>query len=433
MEEAKEEVKTAEEAAQEVTEAIIFSETSQRQAATIPEKARRSFLEKLKPHLEKAEACLAANRLHKIPTVRAEVWKALIGQIISGPIAFKEDAEKIVSRLTTDGYLVKDLEGTLDILGKSYRVHPDSLFEAADLAEVEKKWNGIPKTDKSPRVQGFRDRVTTAINQNSSSSVPDLMAVKPGIYRIFVPPQPPQANSKIWLAGGLLFVESKNGWLLPLDIIGGDRIESVVAEMTRLETKFTIRALHADFPPAPDQVISPDDRIAIEKNNKMRSLWYMVKRGIRFYVWHTGVEKRATLNDSEFFLEGKNGIYLLDNKDVWRDNKFRTHEDDAEKRKRISRPVFLIERGEEDGETFLHILELPEYLKAWLSACMEKYPDTDRFSEVPYPLRKILTDGYDAAAQSEGKQSMLEIDRLVASAFPGDGQTPEPASELTET
>lgn len=415
------EVKVAEDTANKVTEAVMFSEKAQSVLQkTKPERKRRTLLAKLKPDLDAAESCLAKARLHEVATVRTEVWKALIGQIISGPVASKKDAEEIVSRLTSGGYLIQKPEGTLTILGKSYIVSPDSLFEKEDLADVKKKWNGEPKTNESLGSPGFRDRVKAAIRESSSESVPDLMAGKENVYRIFVPPQPPRNGTKIWLAGGLLLIESKKQIVEPLDIIGGDKIEDIVAQMVKLGVRCTARELHWDEPPRPD---CNADKTMIEKDRKTRAFFYMVKRGVKFYVWHAKVKRAENLTTEEFFLEGKAGKHLVDNEEEWQN----TTSDNTltDRVKWVSRPVFLIERLEEDGENFFQIRELPDYLEALLAGCHERYPDTKDFAAVPQPLRQILIEKYNSAATNEGKMTLMAVDKVVESMM--SATEPEPA------
>lgn len=384
----------AENAAKEVTDALTFSETAQQQLEKTPPEKRRSLLIYLKPHLDATEECLAKNRFHENPIVRIRVWKALIGQLISGHLASKEDADGIISRLVSLGFLIEEPKGLLSILGKSFSISPDSLFEAEDLAEIGKQW------------EEFQERVRTALKDSASLTVQDLLLGKRGTMNLFVPPEKFfRQGEKSWRPGGLLIIESDKGFIKPLDVIGSKTIESAITQAIQLDVQVTFRGLLSDAPPSIK--FDANDKIGKDKNAKTQAFWFILKRGLRFANWTTKAQKKADLSEQQFFLGGKCGKYFYDYGEPWQD---RTPTGGVIW---ISRPTFLIERLEKEGQPFIQILELPDHLIDWLASCRDIYPEGEKFEGLPRPLQTLLKRTYGSVARKITTSD--KVDLLLAS------------------
>ena len=123
----------------------------------------RATKERLKNDLMDAQNYLTENRLHPNPTIRRTVWKALVNWYVHPQLSTKEDADNIIVRLLTEGFVQEDPKGTLAILGKSYSVLPDSLFEEEDVKETEEQF-GL-----------FQERVRAVLRKTANLSRKEMV------------------------------------------------------------------------------------------------------------------------------------------------------------------------------------------------------------------------------------------------------------------
>jgi len=344
-------------------------------AAAYLEKAkgvRREAKERLTERIAEAQSCLTENIKHEIPAVRRAVWKAILNFELTRPLESPEEIETLIAQLTQRGLFVPDGNGCLDVYGKKFNVSPDSLFEEPEVAEIRQSLANMFKN------------VHAAIQSNAQLTPKELVARKTGGCSMFVPPEPVEKAGKtiFWRGGGSITVKNTRGIVEP--VLGTGRIAAPVMECTRSKITLPIQSLQQSHPP---DLTDNEDRI-----KKIHLLWYLVKRGIAFANWIDRAKEMGKVSEEKFFSEKALGSCFVDLGEAW-------HGMDGGEERWISRPVFVVNRTEETGQTYIQLVNVPLHLKEFFGKCLEKYPEADKFSGCPQPLMAVLQARFGAISQ----------------------------------
>lgn len=402
--EAQQDRETAKDLATQVQDAITLLD--------LAKKEDRETQEHLRKEIADAQGCLTENRQHLNPTIRRSVWKAMILWTIHPFLSVKKDAEEMIAKLVSGGFMVEDPKGTLAVLGKSYSIPTEALFEEVDVKEMEEQF------------ALFQERVRAVLKNTANLMVKELVACGKGHMSLFVPPQKytTQDGSTKWRAGGTLMLESDGRFVRGVDATG--KIENVIAEIKKLEAKLLanlkavkgknfqdadektvqvkveVRSLRWNKPP---RLPFTDDNDSKEVSSKTQLLWYLITRGVDFSEWVDNVAKKATLTEREFFLEGKPGKHFLDLEEAWQDFSM------GKEPIWISRPVMLVERLEKDGKSCIQLPEVPAHHEDWLKNCRECTPEGEQFTGLAQPLQSILRHCWGKAQKNADKETAVQV------------------------
>lgn len=350
----------------------------------------RATKARLKDTLAEAQRCLTENRLHDNETVRREVWKALISFVIGSQLSSYDEAISLVSQLVADGLLVEDESGPLTILGRNFRVPAEAMFEEEDIAGV------------AAILEEFRNRARDAFIGKASSNPRDLLLQNGGDFKVHIPPEKRIiAGTDRWFPGGLLLLRSAGGFIEPIDAIGG--IANGVYLARCLGVKLEAKSLYESEPP--NIAFDANDKKEADKNAKKQLIWHLAKRGLRFDLWLRRTQAQANLDSKGFFLETRSGKYFFDFPGTW---------EEGEGKIKISRLVFLIERLSQEGQNFIRIVSMPDYLKDILPKVGESYPEGERFSGIPRPLQRMLCAIHGKVMSAASKDDFL-VQKVVES------------------
>ncbi|MDD5145503.1 MAG: hypothetical protein PHF44_01525 [Candidatus Pacebacteria bacterium] len=362
--------KDARQKSAEVQSAIAFLEMTSGE--------NRATRERLREKIQAARACLESNKFHENPTVRREVWKALISFNLFREFSSKKEVEETIAFMVSEKLFLEDPKGTLTVLGKSYTVSAESFFEEEDLAEINRQF------------EVFKRQVRKVLEQVATLSVNDMLAGKEGQLNLFVPPEKFTTGlGPRWRAGGVLIVKSESGYLAPVEIIGSSKIVNEVSEAAKLGVKISTRSLSWTNPPTLTE--------KTEKNAKTQMFWHLVKRGIAFDRWISKAKFQAKLTANDFFIEKKIGMCLLDFEEAWQDLL------PDGKEIWISRPVLLMERTEQNGIKCIQIRGIPKHLEDWVQNCQEPYTEREKFEGIPQPLQRFLRAMYGKTTDNSRK------------------------------
>lgn len=312
------------------------------------------------------------------PAYRRAAWKAyLLWHICNCPCNFKA-AKQMLEKLVEDGYMEEDSEGVLEIWDRYYSVPHQSAFGEEENDQVQEALSNLQFQVGQKTRQQKRNRAAE-LREQGEISPQELLEGKAGKCFLPIPPEYDERRD-FWRRGGNLLVrQDEQGRIWPLEATGG--IENAICEAVGMNVFLLGYSLSWENPPSVKNL--PD-----EENGKIRLLWFLINRAIEAVQEEEEMknlreefQEDADITDREFFLERRTGTCLIHFQGKWENR------DGSE----VPYLFFLAERGEEEGETTIHLVEIPEHLEKLFSECQENYPEGgDHFEDVPQPLRAVL-------------------------------------------
>ena len=277
--------------------------------------------------------------------------------------ATPEELTGILEKMVYDRYLVKNPDGFLRPYKDGYDFHPHCPLDETDKAKVKTMLFSL----RNKVFENERIGITTRGNL----SIEDFLTGKPG--KLVLAIQAEKAKGKeFFRSGGVVLFESDGKKIHPLDATGG--IEDSIQEAISLEAHLYLDTLRWNAPPFIENLTK-------EKNAKVRLLWYLLKRGLLRHEFAS----MATVNQEEFFLEGKIGECFLEFKGNWQVPSGPT----------IANFFFLMSRREEDGVKRIRIAKTPNHLEDFFAQCLGEYSEEgNKFEGVPQPLQTVLQAAY---------------------------------------
>jgi len=380
---------------------------------------KRAQRERLGDKYNQALELLKEKLNHPNATVRRRVWMTVLSFRFAIPYDSQNEIEEMVVKLMDNKMLLPSPQGPINIFGETYNVAPEAKFEEEDIKEIRQM------------AKNCVENLRRAVRNTANLTLRGLLAGEPGRFSGYLPPEPYTDHEKglSFRPGGILIVESKNGFVTPMD--GSGKLEGGVQEMKRFEEKGNILRIPVSsllegipFQVNPERLrpwknlggnetpVDLDDRFV----KKTIYFWHLCKRMVRFAEWLEKINSLATVSPKKFFLDGTLGECLLDFGEPWKQST-----DQPGEQMIIARPIVVVERlqktVEVDGQPrpvdkkFLHLTEVPEYLSDWLRGCLGVYEEGERFEGVPYPLRAFLQAMYGrvarAAADTDHKMAAL--------------------------
>lgn len=340
--------------------------------------ASREARERLKEKISEAQNFLSNNIRHEVPAVRRGVWRAIMEFELTRPIQQRSEVEELLANLEKRGFIQEDPDGYLRAYGKTYHIPEASGFGATEKNEVL----DLLKT--------LLQRAKEEFLHASTISLKDLFKGEKGDSAMEVPPEKVvQGETTKWLGGGILLVHSDGENITPQDAMGS--IENGILEAKELRVRLLVSSLSLTNPPF-------IERLDPQKGGKVRLLWRLIKRAKRMEEEKESFSAEASLSQEEFFLQGKEGICLVDlGKEPW-------EAEEQEKRIRLHSMFFLVFR---EGAKIK--IKVPTHLQDFFGACTEEYPESDKFSGTPQPLRAVLRAVYGKALKADKEAKKAEL------------------------
>ncbi|MDO8486529.1 MAG: hypothetical protein Q7S77_02435 [Candidatus Staskawiczbacteria bacterium] len=341
------------------------------------------------------EACLT----HDCPYFKVAAAMSYFKYWFSLPLNSQQDANKMLEDFLVRKLLVEDLKGHIELKFKRFRIG-DFGFEKEDEEEIEKAVIAFKRN-----LQSFEDQRRKSEfrkeQEKADITLEELLVGKNGRCFMQVPPQPPKFEGGNWLAGGGLTVEADDRFITPISGVG--KLEIQVKRMREIRVRIERHTLEWSAPPATgnknfgrvfDWVMRNNDFTEEQAENyvnKMKALWHLIARAqkgqeAKEHLAEIKEEfrKKATISPYEIFgFTGENakGIACLE-----LDGPYVDGDGPA-----IYEFFFLLEKGEDDGENFISIKDMPSHVAELLGELSgKKFLGEENFMGVPPVLRRVL-------------------------------------------
>lgn len=330
---------------------------------------------------------------HEDSACRRASWLALYHHYFSADLRSGREVTALLTNLVERGYLVAlDGEvGPLRAYGRAYDFPTDSMMENKERAEAKRRF--IDFTARSWQEQKQRQ---TELAQNLLSQGEmawrQLLAGEEGKFSCQIPPR--QTAGGRWLRGGVLLVEVLNGKIYPLRAVGG--FARIIQEVKEEGTYLLVDSLGWENAPKVQT-------LPAETEAQIRLLWWLLKRGIateaereKVDVYRTSLSAKATISATEFLVEGKPGVCMVEFPGTWQ------VKDGKKIKGTIPNLFFLVERKKTNDGATIRILEAPPHLAEFLAPCLgTEFPEQGpKFDGCGQPLRAVLQAVYGRFAKA---------------------------------
>lgn len=324
---------------------------------------------------------------------RRAAWVALLRHEFSRNFSTKEEVERLLGKLVSEGRLVSCTDGKLAVYGKTYSVHPDALVEDPDVSEIKKDLDSLLSRVYQEVGKARQAKAQDLASQATISSLADFLAGKPGTIYVVVPPaeEVSRNGQKFWRAGGGLLLESNGQDVAPLGASGG--IELAMAEAMELGVFLKLYTLKWNQPP----VVKGLDP---ERGRKVQLIWYLLDRVVKAARGAEQVQAnrqqllgRATCTAEEWFMRCASGICAL-HFPTW---EIKTPTSVGQ----LIRDLLVLFERRDDGTIAIVEVQAADPLGDFFTSCEGAYEVTgEKFEGVPYPLGMILRAGYGLALRA---------------------------------
>lgn len=364
----------------------------------------REVRELVAVQMTKAEKELTALLNHELPAYRRAAWLGLLEHEFSRELNAKTEVEELLGRLVEHGRLKESPAGDLKVYGKAYFVAPESWFEAPEVTEARQLLAKLlsrvfQETGKRWGEKALKLKACGVI------TLDELWASQPGKCAVEVPAEEVPANGNhpgFRRGGGVLLVESNGEDIQLMDVAGS--IEAAVLEAMRLKVFLKVASLHWQVPPT-------IPALSKEMGTKVQLIWHLLKRAHRAKEQEERLARaretltqQATVTCQEFFLEQKLGACLAEFGGVW---------ENADGSAGPTNLFLLIERREEAGTKRIHIVDVPNHLRAFFAHCRDEYAEEgNKFKGLPYPLVAVLQAIYGQVVKAS--QDASKTDQITA-------------------
>jgi len=362
----------------------LLAKVDQRATAvnTIEDRNQKRIAQKLAQDNNATDLKALDSFLHgdRDPFYRQAAWFATLEYFFSEDLQTTAELATLLERMVAANYLTKDAAGPLKPYKDGYNFCPNCPLDETEKTKVKLMLLSL-------RIKIF-DYEKTAIKEKGNLEIRDFLAGKPGRLALTINAEPIRRGEQtIWRSGGVLLVRSDGTDIVPLEATGG--IKEAILEAKTMEVHLRLDSLNQNFPPF---ILS----LPKEKNTKVQLLWHLIKRGLFRYK----IASMATINQKEFFLEGKTGDCFLEFKGNWQvPNGGPT----------ISNFFLLINRSEEEGAKRICIAKAPNHLVDFFKDCMGKYEEGNKFEGVPQPLRAVLQAAYGQIENIQKSVQMIAV------------------------
>lgn len=252
------------------------------------------------------------------------------------------------------------------------------------------------------------------LRSRATLSVSAFLSGKPGT--VFLALAPVQNSEGKWLSSGAVLLKNKDGNISVEKAIGP--ISEALAEVEEHDIFLRFQAVRSKE--------EPFSQVETETNRLVNLLWTVVKCGL-FEVccrrvttlWYLCKDieplllkeqaetsrqewlQRATITPQEFFLGQKPGICLVSVESDWHDK---------ERSRRIPNLFALVERRETQKGYVIVLLEVPGHVPSDFMGGIvgQEFADTEKFADVPVPLKLFLQAAHGLAAKADGIVSQTQ-------------------------
>ena len=341
---------------------------------------------------------------HNDPIYRQAAALAYLKSVLSQDFKNLTRADEVLRDLDAHGLLVKTEknEGPIIIGYQHYKVSDKFGMETEDLAEISEvvaKFSRIKKV----LVHQQRQEQAKAAESKSTISFDEALSGETGMCLISVPPESflERDGKENWRGGGQLFVRFTSTEVVPLKGIGS--IEKTVADMVGSNIRLPRHTLDKSAPPASSNSFSRvqavimgkfdlDEKEAEDYIKLMKTLWWLIHRGIRALQRKRATEKTKSIFRSKanitqmqaFGLNGSpdpgEGLALMEFEGAFRQGSNSIYD-----------LFFLAKFSQSEGNSVIELAEVPPHLKTTLGGFVgKKFLVGDNFLKCPVQLGRIL-------------------------------------------
>lgn len=320
-----------------------------------------------------AESFIHELRRHDNPVIRRAAWLEIIGYKLTCEVESPEKMAILINTMVDEGLLIPSEDGPIEAYGKHYAVNPDSLFGDSEVAEASKL------------VSQAVSIVRRKINSSACLEALDICGTrKIGTCVVFVPPQitvvTVEGKEEIKVRpGGKITLDVGIRTIRPIEVSGG--IESVVRQAMDLGVVLPRASLNAEKLPL-------FEGESFEKGRKLKTLWYLLVRGIDFAGWcDEAKNEQEMIDEKQFFLQGMEGVCFVDVGVAWK-------WEEGGKVIWISQPVLRAKRIRHPDNSLTIEIKLPPHLRFFffgnLNDESQKYPEGEKYSGLPLRLGALM-------------------------------------------
>jgi hypothetical protein len=344
------------------------------------------------PQIQEAKKKIPEFLNHAVPAYRRAARMALVTHELSRTLCSREEVEGVLQNLIDRQILEYSTtsEGKL-VYRMRYQPHASSCFGEEEVAKIEKILESLlSKVEKEEHQR--RQEVAKSLQDQATISLQSLLDGKEGLCALSVPPERVErAGQEFWRGGGTFLVRSDGEKIFP--VAGSGSIERAVTEICEMRIFLILASLESDKPPFVPQ-------LRPEQGRKLQLLWHLMKRGIKneeelqqTLAVREQMQSQATISMPDFFLDEQLGTCLVDFQGSWKTDG-----------QRPIRHVFLLVSREVNGDAttrLIRVAEIPPHLGGFLGRCNGRYPEGERFSDLPQPLKAVLQATYKQVEKQE--------------------------------
>ena len=372
--------------------------------------ASREVQELNEDRVAEAEVVINGFFCHETKAYKRAALLGMFQQRLAESVSSRKEAQVVIDGLVEQGFLLEAQEGPIKVFTKTYAVPADSTFKEPEIEEVSKFLGEFIGRALQAEWEAKR-QAAESLYARTELTLDEFRAGKAGSITLGVPPEPvfeldgvtpklrPDDGRPMWRGGGTLLVKNDGDKVIPVSSSGN--IQRGVDEAIRLNVYLLRYTLGWAYPPKVEG-------LDLEHQRKLTLLWNLLKRGITAMEKETELKAEKArligstdaISQKEFFLEGKIGVCLVELEKPW-EPQIRQGEPTVY----ISPCYFLAERffqGEgEEQQVFLRLVAVPTNIEDYLAGYREDYPEGDRFSGCPQPLRAMFQAAFGQAQKEE--------------------------------
>jgi hypothetical protein len=324
----------------------------------------------LEPKTKEASNVLMESKKDSDLLVRQTVWKTVLTFTFDLPMEHMEQVETEIAKLVSDGYLLPDIKGYLNVYGRTYVIASEAELKDDEINTIKNAlMKLLTRIENSMRSRAIKNPVSALLN-------------KPGMYLIYAPPEPDGIK---WYPGGHLLLENRNGIISPISASG--KLQQLFWDLHIKKISLTAEQLGQIRPP-----------VFKENQRDYLSLWFIIKRALTHANWLESAKKAANVSEIEFFLKEKPGTCLVDMGEKWEEGDIH-----------ITRPIFLVQRLMQEGKKYIAVCSTPLYLTSYLKECYTPVFEEEKFTGCKQPLQALLQARYGMVLRKSRDEDKKEI------------------------